>query len=1778
MIQMKNLRVFVPRRADALLGYTGEHRSRRLSIRVDDPGDWAYKLELEYEDGQKNILDLIAGDGVLYTDIERAHVSCGGVVRAQVRGVRGEEVVKSNVFILFVRDAVQATEAFDPLEPAEFEQLERRLTALKGEAETAASTARDAAGRAEDTAGKLAEENRGTYEEVAGLRTRVEDCAGGVESVQRTLIGKVDGAFVEGGYLYLTADDEIVAGPLGPFSGGGGAANNAVISLSNTTGWLARTIAAGAPCPLSLTWSSTEDGLPTGDGVLRIAVNGAVRLTRDVEQGAVAVDVTGWLGAGTNAVKATVSDVYGNSRTVNFSVTVVAVSIASPFDAGTPCTGAITYPYIPTGSVDKTVHFVLDGAELGTVETAVSGRQLTYPIPAQAHGAHTLEVYFTAEAGGQTIESNHLYEELICVEAGETAPIVASAFRETAAAQYAALSIPYRVYDPAGLTAAVTLSANGVPVAALTVGRTEQVWSYRPDAPGALTLEIACGAARRTFSLTVAASAVDVEAAADGLALCLSSEGRSNSEADPGRWESGGVAARFTGFNFASDGWQLDGENGTVLRVAGDARLEIPLPLFAQDCRTTGKTVEIEFAARDVQDADAVVLSCFSGGRGLRLTARQAALCSEQTALTAQYKEGEHVRVSFVVEKRGGSRLLCCYLDGVLSGAAQYPEDDDFAQTEPVGISVGSNDCAVDLYTIRVYDSDLTRHQILDNWIADTRSAAERAARWQRNNIFDAYGGIVRGRLPADLPYLVLEADALPQYKGDKKTVSGRYVDPADSRRSFTFAGARIDVQGTSSQYYARKNYKIAFAGGFAGESGETAETYRLRDGSIPTDTFTFKADVASSEGANNVELVRLYNDVCPVQTPPQAENPAVRQGIDGLPIVVFWQNGEEVVFLGKYNFNNDKGTPAVYGLGTGDESWEILNNTGARALWKSADFSGEDWKNDFEARHPEGNADVTNLRALAAWLASTDQSAATGAALDTPAVYEGVRYDADTAAYRLAKFRAELPDYMELDAVLFNYLFTELFLLVDNRAKNVFPTRYAGGKWLILPYDYDTAMGTNNEGALAFGYALEDIDRVDGADVFNGQASVLWVNLRQAFAEELRALYQRLRSTGALSYSDTERRFAAHQAKWPEAVFNEDGYYKYLAPLLEDNNASYLPMLQGSKAGQRRWWLYNRFRYLDSKYNAGDALTDVITLRGYAKADLAVTPYADLYATAKFGSYLVQARAPRGQSCALACPLDAVNDTEIYLYSASQLAEVGDLSGLRVGYADFASAVRLRALKLGDGGADYENPNLTALHLGNNTLLRTLDVRNCPKLAQTVDVSGCTGLEHVWFDGTAVTGLTLPNGGSLKTLHLPGTVTNLTLRSQPALADFALPSGANLTTLRLEHVGAAVDARALLREMPAGGRVRLIGFDWTFESAEELLALYDLLDTMRGLDESGGNLDGAQLDGTAHIPTLTSAQLAECRARYPGVTVDCPHVVTYTVSFYNGDALLQKTENVSYGDRVVYTGDAPVRSGVADPEHYAFLGWSPSPDFIRGDTVCRAQYRHTLLTETIADDWETIFAAEADGSYRTRYQIGDTKQLDLGALGIVCMQIAAFDADPLPNGGTAPISWISEQALPGDRRINPARAAGEAGGYQSGTGAIGGWPACELRAYLRETVKPLLPDEVRAHLRTVRKHSNGYTTAAALELMASEDDLWIPSTRDLAFSDKKEAEGPMYSERFPDLASHLKKRTGEDAAVTYWLRSAGSGAYWCFVRADTGDWSTSAATTERAVVLGFCT
>jgi hypothetical protein len=280
----------------------------------------------------------------------------------------------------------------------------------------------------------------------------------------------------------------------------------------------------------------------------------------------------------------------------------------------------------------------------------------------------------------------------------------------------------------------------------------------------------------------------------------------------------------------------------------------------------------------------------------------------------------------------------------------------------------------------------------------------------------------------------------------------------------------------------------------------------------------------------------------------------------------------------------------------------------------------------------------------------------------------------------------------------------------------------------------------------------------VDGDQVYNGQNSVLWNNVRDAFGDELKAMYARLRSGAIFNYQTIYQRFVDHQSVWPARMWNEDMYNKYLKPFFDDGTDR-LNMLQGDKSSQRDWWLNGAFKYRDSKYHTGDAMSKVVLLRGYtddthpiANQSITLTAYAPVYGAVDYASgYLEIHRMERGESYTFLNRMANMWNTEIYIHSADQISDFGDLSPLNLGEAVFSPATRLQRLIIGSNAAGYKNDKLTNLVVGQNELLTLLNICNCKALTSSVDLSGCHGIETVLATGSVITGVQLPVGGHLK-------------------------------------------------------------------------------------------------------------------------------------------------------------------------------------------------------------------------------------------------------------------------------------------------------------------------------------------------------------------------------------------------------------------------------------------
>ncbi len=551
--------------------------------------------------------------------------------------------------------------------------------------------------------------------------------------------------------------------------------------------------------------------------------------------------------------------------------------------------------------------------------------------------------------------------------------------------------------------------------------------------------------------------------------------------------------------------------------------------------------------------------------------------------------------------------------------------------------------------------------------------------------------------------------------------------------------------------------------------------------------------------------------------------------------------------------------------------------------------------------------------------------------------------------------------------------------------------------KAVFEPYDMDTANGTNNSGVLMFSPYLEDIDTVSSvisgneqggsnAPVYNAQDSVLWNNIRDAFRGELATMYRNLRASGAWSYEAVETRYKNHQAIWPEAIFNEDAWVKYIIPLvdpvtIDDTTGEliktdrYLTMLQGSKEEQRKWWLYNRFRYLDSKYDTGNATANTINIRLFNSGTMQIKAAIPLYIAVSFGGGTTPVMKRTEANTVSTFPYVAetgVTEMETWIHSANLITDVGDLSQFYPNECDFSKAVLLKRLEIGNLENGYSNTNLTTIDVRNCQLLEYINCANCPRLGITVNLENSPRLVEGYFEGTAITGVDLADGCVIENLHLPGTITALTLLNLTKLTDLQVESYSNVSRIMLANMDQdIIDPCEVLGLIPASSQVNIQGLYLELENVSAITAFYDILDTMTGVTRERSSSTGEWIyheeenpviSGVIHVPSILGSQFNQLTARYPYVDITADQVTSYLYYYnYDGSQLLY-TETIYNGADGAYSA-SPSRASSAQYD-YTFIGWNTQTDQaivdanatknVIGDRNIYAAYSRTVRTYTV--------------------------------------------------------------------------------------------------------------------------------------------------------------------------------------------------------------------------------
>lgn len=1448
----------------------------------------------------------------------------------------------------------------------------------------------------------------------------------------------VDGLLYEDNLLYLTSDGVPVSDPVEITGGGTGTGSVSTVRVTNNLASTSFTIAKGNIAEIDFTYTSFENEVPTGDGVFTIVINNKniEALSGNVQHGvAKRVNITEYLKNGTNTVKVTCTDQYGTLRSLVYNISVVELRIESSFDCTKIFDDVITFRYKIFGQIEKVAHVLIDGEEISTkkISASVSGSESTLKIPKQQHGCHKITAYISAVIDETDIRSNVLEYEIICVESENNEAILASVCDITEVTQGDLISIPYMIYDPTKIESTIDFSVYSQVAGelilfdstSLIVNRTQKYWKTRNYPVGIAVFKISYtydlyGVSQtisKEHTIKVKALEIDIKAEEDGLQLYLSTQGRSNDEENPAVWSFKSddenepeITTTFTNFNWKSNGWLDDGNGDTCLRLNGDARAVVNFKPFAKDFKLNGKTIEFEFLVRDVNNRDTVVINCYDGQRGFLATPDTAFLQSSGTKVSCRYKDEERIRVAVTIEHADSlSRFVSIYLDGILSGVQRYTTTDSFEQQNPLTITLGSSLCGLDIYAIRVYDKALSTPQLLSNYIADKTEPTTKLKLITDNDILDENGKISYDRVKAlgQIP-IVTFTGPMPTYKGDKKKKVTRmkFEDPLHPEMNFDVLLDQIDVQGTSSQFYVRKNWKVTLP-----------EERAHIPGAIPAKVFCIKVDYAEATGTHNTgtaNYVETFYDRNEVILPPQKDNPKVRTTVQGFPCILFEKASEdsEPVFSSKGNFNYDKDAEDTFGFtkdyeNFGVECWEFCNNTS-----DSVNFVGpvpKNWLEDFEPRYvPEsanferieelqelaenaasGKATMTdaqrqelsrlldecivNFKEMHDWVLSTatyklvdgKRVPIEPVPLENAITYGETTYTEDCEEYRLAKFKYEFTNYFNLHYSSIYYVFTLFALMTDQRAKNMFLTRWKDSdgrhRWYPYFYDNDTIFGINNEGALVFDYYHEDIDQLGSSNVYNGQNSILWNNFRICFPQEIQETYATLRSNKKITYDAIINQYVTLGSdKWSATIYNEDAEYKYITMARQltddgDVDASNLYQVRGPGEHHLRYFISNRLNYCDGKWYAGDYPDDYIFLRIYTpttaaitddmseeqkaeieasnariqaslnavKADpsITVTPYSDMYAGVRYKSgTLQQKRLTAGESYKFS-PLDpneTFGDTETAIYGASELSSLGDLSGLYCGVISLGKAGKLVELIIGNESPNYHNDNFREISVGSNRLLRKIDLRNCSGLGiagkapqKTLDLSGCPNIEYVYTEGTNLESVTLPESGYIKTLHLPVSINTLVIRNQQYISDFYIESFKNIKTLCIEN--SALDTNAILaacRDIDGKytvERVRLTGIDWKLDNADFVKTLFPKFDSQGNIIGGIRGIDenNNNLDNAYLFGTCHIKKLTG--AEYAEIKAHYPYLdITYDEMTANITFMSTDGTSVLYSEQII--------------------------------------------------------------------------------------------------------------------------------------------------------------------------------------------------------------------------------------------------------------------------------
>ncbi|MBF1080529.1 MAG: hypothetical protein HXL36_09240, partial [Prevotellaceae bacterium] len=457
-----------------------------------------------------------------------------------------------------------------------------------------------------------------------------------------------------------------------------------------------------------------------------------------------------------------------------------------------------------------------------------------------------------------------------------------------------------------------------------------------------------------------------------------------------------------------------------------------------------------------------------------------------------------------------------------------------------------------------------------------------------------------------------------------------------------------------------------------------------------------------------------------------------------------------------------------------------------------------------------------------------------------------------------------------------------------------------AQSKWKWRQDDVDTIFTVINQGLMKKPYWVEYHDTYeDGTPVWNGEKSVLWNLMEQAYPEEraqmMRRMLARMEELGGLQKGTHQQKLFAFFQKYffsvidnfSSMLYNEDGklYEQMKLAMLQGkytNDTDPLGQSLGDGQSPEVAWVKKRIQYLQSKYSFGDydakTAEGAITVRTSAQADattnsivLRLTPAMKLYPTIAYGTTVMRGnRTDAGKACEIVVDINGTSDQQLSVKSADYLLDIGDWSSYVINGALSIIGKRLKRLKLGDRDRQKVKILISSLTLGNTVSLEEIDIQNISTLGGSLDMRGNYRLRKFLAGGSSLTEAHFADGGALEEVCYPATTSYVELKNLDRLTNEHCNTEAcapNVMSYFVSGCDALQPVRMLTAIMDAQARqtphalryIRCVGFNETFTDGRMFDKLSQLVDgTYQGIDAEGqyGNDPYPVLDGTINLTT----------------------------------------------------------------------------------------------------------------------------------------------------------------------------------------------------------------------------------------------------------------------------------------------------------------------------------